>query len=256
MKVRCSHCGERVDEMRLLEHAWSGRCRAASLTHALLKDGLRPLPPTHSLPSWMRMGMIRIEKTRGKYEGEPRHEQGFLDEATEQHWVPRWVDIMVDLWSGPIYMQGAERQQQRDLALHHVKTLWTSSMKQQIVDAYREDLRAVREAPVTATKRERALEALKPRELSEDEGICTGCGKVRALRNGKVVQHQKGPLVVRVRVTLHVDVDDRIAIAALYGAEPVASRATVKAWAEATLRATLEAVRAEHDESLEPEDAP
>lgn len=46
--------------------------------------------------------------------------------------------------------------------------------------------------PATATKRERALEALKPRELSEDEGICTGCGKVRALRNGKVVQHQKG----------------------------------------------------------------
>lgn len=59
---------------------------------------------------------------------------------------------------------------------------------------------------------------------------------------------------MKVRITLHVDEDDRIAIAALGGKEPIASHATVKAWAEATLSATLEHVRAEHEENLAPED--
>lgn len=59
---------------------------------------------------------------------------------------------------------------------------------------------------------------------------------------------------MKVRITLHVDEDDRIAIAALTGKEPIASHASVKSWAESTLRATLADVRAEHEANLAPED--
>lgn len=146
MKVKCRFCLELIDEEKVRDHVLTrgSSCRAAIETVRMLGMGMRPLPATHSLPAWMRDGMVTVMQTRGKYEGEPREEQGFLAVPEEQHWIPRWVDIIVELWSGPIYVHGEVKQAQRDACLHDVKTLWTSSMKKQIVDAYREDLRAVR----------------------------------------------------------------------------------------------------------------
>lgn len=46
--------------------------------------------------------------------------------------------------------------------------------------------------PTPVRRVDRALAAMGPRKLGPDEGRCTGCGKVRAIRNGKVVSHQKG----------------------------------------------------------------
>ncbi len=49
-------------------------------------------------------------------------------------------------------------------------------------------------ADATATKRAAALAALsQPKRVpGPDEGICSGCGKIRALRAGKIAHHQKG----------------------------------------------------------------
>lgn len=147
MKVKCKFCLERVPEENMKAHvtAVGSSCRAALETVRLLGLGLRPLPKTHSLPAWTRRGMITIAYTRGAYEGEPRGRQKMRATPEEQHWVPQWVDIIVDLWSGPIYTEGDIRQAQRDACLHHVKVMWTSSMKQWILDARKEDLRAVRD---------------------------------------------------------------------------------------------------------------
>jgi hypothetical protein len=59
---------------------------------------------------------------------------------------------------------------------------------------------------------------------------------------------------VRLRVVFEVDYADRIAIAALTGTESVASRDSVRAWIQSTVRATLDDIRAEHEASLEPSD--
>ncbi len=145
MKRRCVHCGELVEAERMRAHVIELGCIAAARTLFLLREGLRPVPAeTHTLPPWCVEAYDR-HLTRGKYEGEPRADVGLLAEPVLQLWVPRWMDIIVDLWSGPISMQGEARAIQRDNVLHIVKLMWTSSMKQQIVDAYREDLRAVRE---------------------------------------------------------------------------------------------------------------
>lgn len=147
MKIKCKFCAELVDETQLKAHLLTAgsSCRAALETVRLLGMNLRPLPKTHSLPAWMHEGVIIVATTRGKYEGEPRADKGFLAVPEEQHWVPRWVDIIVELWAGPIYVEGEVKQAQRDACLHEVKTTWTSSMKSMIVDAYTEDLRAVRD---------------------------------------------------------------------------------------------------------------
>lgn len=146
MKIKCKFCLELMEEEQLKEHLTTTgtSCRSALETVRLLGLGFRPLPPTHSLPAWARESVV-VMKTRAKYEGEPREDKGLLPKPEEQHWVPRWMDIIVTLWAGPIYVHGQIKQAQRDACLHEVKTLWTSSMKQQIVDAFSEDLRAVRD---------------------------------------------------------------------------------------------------------------
>lgn len=167
MNVKCKFCQEQVDESQLKVHVTQegGACRAALETVRLLGSGLRPLPPTHTLPSWARAHLVHVAKTRGKYEGEPRAEKGFTAEPTEQHWIPRWADIIVELWGGPIYTEGEVKQAQRDGCLEHVYRMWSSTMKTQIVDAYKEDLRAVRDL----LKQHNAFVGDPPMLLSEFE---------------------------------------------------------------------------------------
>lgn len=55
---------------------------------------------------------------------------------------------------------------------------------------------------------------------------------------------------MKVRVTIDVSEDDRIAIAALTGSEPIASHASVESWIRATVRATLDDIGADHEASL------
>ncbi len=144
MKIKCPSCAESIEASFSTQHRLGDRCKAAWTTREFIRMGLRPFPLTHSLPEWVGFA-FRVSLTRGKYEGEPREDMGFLPLPVKQLWVPRWIDIIADLWSGPIYIEGEHRKHQRDLVLEHVKTLYTSGMKQQIVDAYREDLRAVRD---------------------------------------------------------------------------------------------------------------
>ncbi len=140
----CKLCGQRVPEAALRDHLRVGRCASALLTFRLLKEGWRPLPAnSNSLPAWC-LGYPK-HLTRGRYEGEPREDMGFLPDPVPQLWVPRWLDIIVDLWSGPIALEGEPRQLQRDEVLWTVESSWSAPAKQKIVDAYREDLRAVRD---------------------------------------------------------------------------------------------------------------
>lgn len=47
-------------------------------------------------------------------------------------------------------------------------------------------------APSKVAKAAEAIAKAGKRELGPDEAICPGCGKVRAVRNGRIAMHQKG----------------------------------------------------------------
>lgn len=134
-------------------------------TRKLLVDGWRPFPLSHSLPYFIPISRTPY-KTVGPYNGEPRVEQPFLAVPEMQIWARRWVDIIVELWAGPIHLQGEKRELQRNDVLMTIQMLWTSSMKQRLYDAYTEDLRAVRELLV----RDRIIKGPPPMLLIEVEG--------------------------------------------------------------------------------------
>lgn len=138
--VKCHKCGERLREADLSAH-YGLACASADLTYKLFAKGLRPLPMGHSVPGYV-VGM-RL-KTRGAYDGEPREEVPLLDTAVEQDWIERWSDIIVSLWSGSIYLEGEPRVLQRNQVLFTIATSHTH-LQERVVDAYAEDLRAVRE---------------------------------------------------------------------------------------------------------------
>lgn len=142
-RVKCLRCGERLPEVELRGHSLDD-CKARMKTFVYFKHRLRPFPVGHSLPLHF-LPPVHADLTRGAYSGEPREEQPLLVKAERQFWVPHWVDVIVELWAGPIHMEGAQRLAQRDECIRSVLTLFTSSMKGQIVDAQKEDLRAVRE---------------------------------------------------------------------------------------------------------------
>lgn len=118
---------------------------ARELTKQMYKDGLRPLPTTTSMPRWMP-GRFQLA-TMGRYEGEPRTEL-FLDAPEKQVWFPRWADIVLELWAGPIDIDptgGEVRTAQRDSVLKVV--LQSGLWQQRVVDSFdREGLKGVREA--------------------------------------------------------------------------------------------------------------
>lgn len=120
--------------------------RNGNLTRLLYWQGLRPLPAGNSLPPNFPR---RVEQTCGRYEGEPREELPLASSNTEQHWVPRWVDIVLELWAGSVALAAgpAEQRQlhQRNLVLQ--AAFKSPAMQVLIVDAYdRVGLRGAREA--------------------------------------------------------------------------------------------------------------
>lgn len=139
-RIQCPLCRERMPEHLLKEHTL-GLCKASAKTYVYLKHALRPFPDGHTLPEWLVP--IASDLTRCSWEGEPREAQPLLPTPTMQHWVPRWVDIIVELWVGSIYLEGGERKTQRDLVLAHV--LQSPKLQRDLIDAYAEDLRAVRD---------------------------------------------------------------------------------------------------------------
>lgn len=141
-RVKCVRCGERLRELDLRAHTLDD-CKARMKTFVYFKHRLRPFPAGHSLPSFLPP--LHVDMTRGAYDGEPREEQPLLVRAERQWWAPTWVDVIVKLWSGPIFIEGAGRTAQRDQCIRHVLTMFTSGMKGQLVDACREDLRSARE---------------------------------------------------------------------------------------------------------------
>lgn len=168
MNIRCKFCSELLDEAALKSHLLEAgsQCRSALETIRLLGNGLRPFPVGHTLPDWMQP-MIIIAKTRAKYDGEPRYEQGLLAAAEEQHWVPRWIDVVTELWAGPIYVEGERRRLQRDLVLKELQTQWSAPRLKQIVDASKEGLLSVREL----LKRGGAIIGDPPMMLKEFEDL-------------------------------------------------------------------------------------
>lgn len=102
--------------------------------------GLRPLPLTNTLPDWLPRDHAWSD---GAYEGEPR-DTLFLDEACHQVWVHQWVDIVVELWNGPIDLEGERRLLQRNETLRTVAAL--ARVQSLVVEAYRrEGLKGARE---------------------------------------------------------------------------------------------------------------
>jgi hypothetical protein len=139
-RFTCPRCKERVLVTEERQHTVD-QCKAAAKTFAYLRSGLRPFPEGHSLPAWMYAPFI--DQTRSAYDGEPREERPLLTIPETQLWFPRWVDIIVALWSGPIYLEGATRQAQRDDVLRRVASSSTH-FQRRLIDAHAEDLRAVR----------------------------------------------------------------------------------------------------------------
>lgn len=119
-------------------------CYATRRGFELLKDGMRPFPQGHSIPAWFP---LHKAATRIGYDGEPRDAQPLLVMPEPQLWGPFWLDIIIELWAGPIDIDPMPmlRENQRNEVIQVVVTSFTSSMKLAIVDARREDLRAVRE---------------------------------------------------------------------------------------------------------------
>lgn len=119
-------------------------CVATRSGFALLAEEMRPFPSTHSLPSWFP---LRKAATRAPYEGEPRDAMPLLANPEPQYWAHRWVDTVVELWAGPIYIEGGLRLAQRDAVLMTILTLWTSSMRRRVWEsvAHDGDLRAARD---------------------------------------------------------------------------------------------------------------
>ncbi len=105
---------------------------------------IRPFPLTHSIPRWFP---LHKAASRCPYEGEPRAEKRLLVAPEPQLWGPRWLDILVELWAGPIYLEGEPRLIQRNETLQHITTRWTSSMKRKIWESVANDgdLRAARD---------------------------------------------------------------------------------------------------------------
>ena len=108
----------------------------------LLRLGYRPYPRGHSLDSTF---VLYETLSAAPYQGEPREDMAPLPANEDQFWVQRWVDIIVELWAGPIALEGATRRAQRDSVLRHVRVLFTEHQKSMLVAAYSEDLRAVRD---------------------------------------------------------------------------------------------------------------
>jgi hypothetical protein len=110
---------------------------------------VRPFPVTHSIPRWFPLHKVA---TRTPYEGEPREEMRLLEVPEPQLWGPRWLDVIVELWAGPIELGGPAYLAQRNDVIQTVVTLWTSSMKRKIWESVTRDgdLRAARDylAPV------------------------------------------------------------------------------------------------------------
>jgi len=130
-----------MPEQQLQAHTLDA-CKAAARSYVLIKHGLRPFPQGHSLPAFL-MPLANVQVSRAAWEGEPREEKVLLLEPEIQFWMPRWVDIVTELWVGSNYLEGEKRIAQRDAVLQVV--LQDKPLQGKIVDAYREDLRAVRE---------------------------------------------------------------------------------------------------------------
>lgn len=161
--VRCDRCKELVHPHAFAQHTLDA-CKAAGRTYLLIEAGFRPFPVGNTLPAWLAL-ISQTHETRGAYEGEPREEQKLLTTPVTQYWLPRWVDIIVELWAGATFVESdladadtlpaalntiyrlsgsvGARRAQRNVVLE--KVLHDKPLQQKIVDAYREDLRAVRD---------------------------------------------------------------------------------------------------------------
>lgn len=120
-------------------------CIATRRGFELLREGLRPFPKGHSLPSWLP---LQKAATRCPYTGHPREHAELLAKPEPQFWGPRWIDPIVKLWAGPIALDhtGA-RMAQREAVLQTILTLWPTTMKTKIWECESRDgdLRAVRD---------------------------------------------------------------------------------------------------------------
>lgn len=163
----CSTCKVEVPRKHMQQHTLGIRHRAAALTYNLYEQGLRPLPTGNTLPEFVPR---RIELTRGVYEGEPRAELPLCREPVQQEWVARWIDIIVELWTGPIDLKGEVAKRQRDIVLSALLTV-SEQRHRAICDAFDSGgLKAVREhlapitfgeAPILIEEFERGIEALR-----------------------------------------------------------------------------------------------
>lgn len=120
-------------------------CFATRRGFELLSNERRPFPRTTSIPKWVPLYKAA---SRAPYEGEPRAEMPLLVVPEPQLWGPRWLDVIIELWAGPIAIDFTRsRQAQRDKVIETVSTLWTSSMKRKIWESVARDgdLRAVRD---------------------------------------------------------------------------------------------------------------
>jgi hypothetical protein len=142
VRATCPRCNERVPADALRQHTLDD-CKAAAKGMVYLKHGLRPFPATHTLPAWLVA--VAEDMTRVPYEGEPREWRTLLPAAEKQFWMPRWVDVLVELWSPSLYVRGDAAWLQRNAVLFIVFTDGPGSARaKRIVDAYAEGLSAVR----------------------------------------------------------------------------------------------------------------
>lgn len=141
--MKCAACPDPAHEPRHVPHDMT--CVATRRGFELLAESLnpvRPFPVTHSIPLWFP---LHKAATRCPYEGEPRDAMKLLEVPEPQYWGPRWLDVIVALWAGPIHLEGRTRNEQRNEAIQTIATLWTSSMKRRIWEEAKGDLRAARD---------------------------------------------------------------------------------------------------------------